>query len=119
MNKQNQDSRIDRAHADDFLDAVMLEQNLPGNELMQADGDYPSVQADFEPSIDPIEPTIDVYEVEQKTGGFDYAVYRHEQREDVLEAVWSALDDLKDGETLTITYRKYTQTQMDDVYEDD
>jgi hypothetical protein len=64
------------------------------------------------------EPAIDVYEVENKSGEFDVTVFRHDQSESLLEAIWLALDGLEDGETLTITYRKYSQAQMDDVYEE-
>jgi hypothetical protein len=62
---------------------------------------------------------IDVYEVEDKSGGYDYTVIRHDAREAVLDTIWDRLDALEDGETLTITYRKYTQEQMDEVYDHD
>ena len=60
-----------------------------------------------------------MYEIEDKDGGYDCTVMRHNDRENVLEAIWDRLDSLDDGETLTITYRKYTQAQMDEVYTDD
>ncbi len=60
---------------------------------------------------------IDVYEVEAKSGGYDYTVIPYNDREGVLNTIWDRLDSLDDGETLTITYRKYTQEQMDEVAE--
>jgi hypothetical protein len=62
---------------------------------------------------------IDVYEVEDKSDGYDYTVMRHDAMDAVLNTIWARLDALEDGETLTITYRKYTQEQMDEVYDHD
>jgi hypothetical protein len=63
---------------------------------------------------------IDVYEVEDKRGGYDYTVIRHDAPESaLLQTIWDRLDGLEAGESLTITYRKYTQAQMDEVYDDD
>lgn len=58
----------------------------------------------------------DIYEVEDKSGEFDFTVFRHEQSEALLEAIWLALDGLDDGQSLTITYRKYSDAQMEEIY---
>lgn len=57
---------------------------------------------------------IDVYEV-YDARDIDYTVFRHEQMEEFQTHVWLLVDGLKDGQSIRIEYRKYTQEQMDEV----
>ena len=91
----------------------MTEKNLP-----TPPAETPSAPQDGKSEPQP-NVLIDVYEIHAKRSGADFTVVRHGELNTLRDVIWIALDDLEDGESIKITYRKYTQEQMDEVSEND